>query len=168
MKPNKEKLRDAISGLWQNALWLEDACTKLQVLLDPKGPTMRSYTDELERLEEKKQHVPDLRIITGGKEPPSTGKTWLDELAPGTCFVAKEMGNTRQWLLHKFIVLGRSEKTTHLASPASSQQLPVDPITFCNIHRLHENLGIVISEEELNDESNRLQGYSPDKDEPVE
>lgn len=123
------------------------------------------------REEERKQ--PLFEVIQGGKEPPDTDVTWLEKLEVGACFLAKEKGNPLDFQLKLFRIGSKTPKAVVLNTPEYPTNLYVDPIGFCNKFRLWEDLGIMITpqeviQEEQENERNREQVESGDTTGKVE
>lgn len=125
---------------------------------------------ELEQ--EEKDNVVSLQLITGGKEPPSTGSNWMDGIEEGSLFFVQSKIDPMDFNLGLFRMEKREGKVTVLLSP----QMPGTPLyvsstRFCNKFLLFENLGIVKEKEEekeiIND-GDRLEGQSSDEAEKVE
>lgn len=113
---------------------------------------MKKQAEDLEETEKEIKRV-DLKLITGGKEPPN-GDTWLDKLDIGTVFLVKAMGV--QQPLGLFWLMGRTQKSVCLKTPSVQDKIYYDPNDFCRQFRMHENLGSIeeLTKEEA-DERNR-------------
>ncbi len=75
---------------------------------------------------------------------------WLRSLAIGTYFVAKPKQRPADYLLHEFIVLAHTTKTTWLASVSTQQKIRVESLGFSNNHRLVEIIAIIDQTEDAN------------------
>lgn len=82
---------------------------------------------------------------------------WLRALVPGTYFVAKPKQRPADYLLHEFIVLAHTAKTTWLASVSTQQKIRVESLGFSNNHRLIEVIAI-IDQEQANDDGQQRSG----------
>jgi len=87
------------------------------------------------------------KLLIGGKEPPSTGDTWLDKLEVGTCFLVAD-NNPMEFMLGLFRISERIGKATVLNSPAAPGNLYVNPISFCRKYRLYETVGVLMDKKE--------------------
>jgi len=102
-----------------------------------------SNVEFVEKQEEKEDRVTELRIIPGGKEPPTEVNCWLDKVEKGTNFVVKDKTNLRDFQLTLFVLIDRYERTVVLANPQVPNPILVDPQQFCNKFSLFEDLGTV-------------------------
>jgi hypothetical protein len=103
--------------------------------------TLTTSQDQEEEGEEKK--VVDLRLITGGKEPPDGGSSWLEKLEVGACFLVKEKNNPLDFNLGLFRLAEKTSKAVVLNTPHVPHNLYVDPVAFCNKYRMYEDLGML-------------------------
>jgi len=105
------------------------------------------------------------KLLIGGKEPPSTGETWLDKLEVGTCFLVAD-NNPMEFVLGLFRISERVGKATVLNSPSAPGNLYINPVAFCRKYRLYETVGVLMDkkEEEKSDDGDREQspGGSPE------
>ena len=116
----------------------------------------------------EKDNVVTFEVITGGKEPPSTGDNWLSKKSIGSCFLAKKRAiNPTDFSLGLFRIGAKTEKSVVLNTPEHPGNLYVNPITFCNVFIEFEDLGVMITPQEEeqekesdNDDGDRIQ--SPD------
>jgi len=126
--------------------------------------------DSQEQEEEEKRHkVVDLRLLQGGKEPPSTGETWLEKKPIGACFLVKEKNNPMEFNLGLFRIDHKTDKAVILHHPPIPNPLYVDPVAFCNKYREFEDLGIMLTRKDFEEhDRNRLEGDSTDKTDSME
>lgn len=141
----------------------------------PDIDEMAKAIRELTTQEKAKQL--SLKLITGGKgppsEPPGIGNCWLDGLVIGSVFYVQSKTDGMDFRVPMFRVEGRDHNVTMLQSPdAPGQLLPVNPVRFCNKFTLYLNKGPVdIPQEEgeiTNDDGHRLQGNSGEPDARVD
>jgi hypothetical protein len=121
---------------------------------------------EVQQQEEKEDNV--VHLITGGKEPPSTGECWLDELPIGAIFtvqdkIASDIRDPNYFNLGLFKIADRDGKVTYLQSLDNPKGMPVNPVRFCNRFTKYEEItGYVLAKEKENEraqhERDRLQG----------
>lgn len=75
-----------------------------------------------------------LRVVTGGKGPPSD--FWLKNLDIGTVFLARHKNNTQDWSMGEFCIANIVDKAVLLLVSSQPQQPPqplwVDPARFSN------------------------------------
>lgn len=104
------------------------------------------------------------KLITGGKEPPTTGDTWLEALPVGTCFLAKRKAmNPTDFILGLFRLSAKTERAVVLNTLEHQGNLYADPVAFCNVFRMYEDLGTLSTEEEEKEHglhSDRAEGDS--------
>lgn len=120
--------------------------------------------------EEERTNILAFEVITGGKEPPSTGNCWLDELDKGCVFtvqdkLATDLRNEGYFILGLFKIADREGKVTYLQTLSNPKGFPINPVRFCNRFDLYEKLGVLYIQGEQeegnsNGESDRLQGES--------
>jgi hypothetical protein len=80
------------------------------------------------------------------------GEDWLRALEAGSYFVAKPKNRVSDYLLHEFIVLAHTVKTTWLASVSTQQKIRVESLGFSKAHRLIELIAIIDQKVEDGDE----------------
>lgn len=96
---------------------------------------------------------PRLRLITGGKGPPTTGSDWLSALKRGAVFTCKRKGLPDLELL---IIAFKHAKTIVLVDGLNqSPRKAWDPVEFCKLYSLFEIIeeGGQLPEGEENDSS---------------
>ena len=104
-----------------------------------------------EEQEEEENNVVSLKLITGGKEPPSTGSDWLSALEDGTIFYVQNKLNPMDFSLGVFRLAKREGKVVVLQSTMLPREIYVNPVRFCNNYLLYENMGVIVyKEEEVN------------------
>jgi len=119
--------------------------------------------------EEEKRVEWTPRIITGGKEPPDdTDKSWLEKLPLGNCFIARDKNNPNDYLGRLFRIGGKLERTVILNTPEHPSPLYVIPHIFCRKWMMHEDLGIMITKEEEENDSDRIQPNDGEQGSTVE
>ncbi len=93
----------------------------------------------LENIEEEKI-MPKLRLITGGKGPPTaTGVNWLKDLKKGAVFTCKRKGMTCE--LELLIVAFKHDKTIVLVDGLNgAPRRAVDPSEFCKQYDWFETI----------------------------
>lgn len=115
-------------------------------------------------IETKGLNVVELKTVTGGKGPTDYHPNdWLSPLADGTIFLFHKKKDPFESNLGQAKILSRTEKAIYLGFIINGQPMqgPVDPVKFCNVYGMFENLGTLIEEGELHDdERDRLQGDS--------
>lgn len=91
--------------------------------------------------EERKMSKPQLKLLTGGKEPPSTtgGVNWLNGLARGTAFSCKKRNSDDVFI---FVIAFKYERTIVLVDGFHSEnRFAVDPEVFSKKHDYWETVG---------------------------
>lgn len=114
-------------------------------------------------LEEKKEikKVTNLRLITGGGEPPNKTGNWLKDMEPGTVFFVRATSPSKDFNLYMFQLLGKEGTNSSvicLRSPLQPKEQYVEPNRFCSQFELHHSMGVLYIPEEENkdDEVDRL------------
>ena len=125
-----------------------------------------------ESLEQEKDNVVafEPKLLIGGKEPPSTGDTWLDKLEIGTCFLVAD-NNPMEFVLGLFRISERVGKATVLNSPSAPGNLYINPVAFCRKYRLYETVGVLMDkpqQEEKSDDGDREQSPGGSPESPVD
>lgn len=116
--------------------------------------------DEQEENEEEPKIVEGLRLITGGKEPPSTGSgNWLKDLDVGTVFfVCSKLDRSNEKLL-MFRLEGKdgpNNKLICIRSPEFPKEIYVDPQRFVNKFDMYMSYGVLeLPKQEIINEHNR-------------
>lgn len=107
---------------------------------------------------EEKDNIVSLKLIQGGKEPPSTGSDWLSALEVGTVFFVQSKTNPMDFNLGLFRVSKKEERVIMLQSPMLPKEIYVNPIRFCNNYLLYQEVGIVKEEEGNSHDGDRVEG----------
>lgn len=110
--------------------------------------------------EEEKDNSPmTLKLITGGKGPPSTDGNWFTDMDIGTLFLVQAKARSPQsandFNLGLFKLVGKEGATQRvmvLACASVPEPLYVDPVRFTNVYNLYEVLGVQKQEEDPKDE----------------
>ena len=104
---------------------------------------------EEKELDEEENKVVDLRLVPGGKEPTDPGN-WLSELEEGTVFLIRDK-HTADFNLGLFHLIKKTDKSVLLFTNVNTEIYTyVDPRRFCNKYVLHEILGKIEKEKEIN------------------
>jgi len=110
-------------------------------------------------------NVVELKLATGGDEPPYHPNDWLSPMADGTIFLFNEKKNPFDPNLGQAKILSRTEKAIYLGFIVNGQPMqgPVDPTRFCTKYAKYEVLGTILNEdqeqeEEGNGKRHRLHG----------
>ena len=105
--------------------------------------------EEMEKEEPKEAEPivkPNLRAIAGGRKPP--GFNYLRDMPVGTEFLVKNVGN--KFVLYDFYLVHKTpdSKSCYLCEERDEEESFswVDPIEFCQLFELHEQLGNVENE----------------------
>ena len=128
-----------------------------------------------EQDEEEKEfkRVPDLKLITGGKEPPTTSSgNWLKDLEVGTVFFVHNKLDRADFNLLLFRLEGKdgpNNKLICIRSPVMPKEIYVDPHRFCNRYDLYHTYGVMLlPKEEIIDERDREPPQSGQENPDVE
>lgn len=99
--------------------------------------------EEQDFYEKESNNVVDLKLVSGGKEPPADGN-WLRELEDGTIFLIEDK-NSHDFNLGQVRLLHKEEKSIYLGFIVNGNPITsfVNPIKFCQRYRLYETLGVV-------------------------
>lgn len=121
------------------------------------------------KLEEKEERVVDLKLIKGGKEPPTfTGNNWLSDLPEGTMFFVNSKTDPLDFSLGLFQLVKKEGKVIILWSPeirepdGRPKDIFVNSNRFCNRYMLYQQVCVLSPEEQKEqrenyDERNRIQ-----------
>lgn len=86
--------------------------------------------------------TPMLRLLRGGKGPPSDNTPhpdWLSPLKVGAVFSCSKKGQAENYVLGLLIVVFKHGKTVILSDGLNNQpRVAVDPVEFCKRHTLFE------------------------------
>lgn len=115
-----------------------------------------------EEEQEERKKVVDLKLITGGKEPPEGGESWIEKLDVGSCFLVRDKSSPLEFNLGLFRLAEKTTKAVVLQTPHVAHNLYVDPVRFCNRYMMYENLGVMING------SDRTEGDSTGETETLE
>jgi len=132
--------------------------------------------------QEEENKVVDLKLITGGKEPPSTGSDWLSNLELGTVFYAQhkvDSPNYPSHVLELFRLDRREGKVVilQMESPLGPKRIPVNSVRFCNRYSLFHEVMVITTEDLIkeqeekeiaNDDGDRLEPATGDPKGTVE
>lgn len=115
--------------------------------------------DQQEENEEEFKVV-NLKLITGGKEPPTPGSgNWLKDLEVGTVFFVENKLDRTDFNLLLFRLEGKDgpfNKLICIRSPVMPKEIYVDPHRFCNRYDLYHEYGVMLlPKEEIIDERDR-------------
>lgn len=113
--------------------------------------------------DEERNKIVSLQLITGGKEPPSTGEDWLSKLPEKALFFVQKK-NSADFALGLFWKESHEGKVVKLRSPMLPEPLYVNPSRFANAYSLYEDCGIVQYNQEegnSNDQRDPLEGADP-------
>ena len=122
--------------------------------------------------EEKEDNVVSLKLVQGGKEPPSFGGSdWLSKLEVGTVFFVESM-NSGSFALGLFRLVKKDNKVIVLNSPdvlevgpdgrSQPKDIYINPTRFCNQHRLYQEVGVLdFKQEEKEEEDDGDRGTVP-------
>lgn len=105
------------------------------------------YREDIDLVSEEEAKVVPLKVIQGGRPaidglPPVS--CWLKDLEQGTVFLAKEK-QYNNYILGCFEIEFKTEKSVKLFHQTVTGQevhLWVDPVSFSNMHKLFEVLGV--------------------------
>lgn len=109
--------------------------------------------------------VTELRVLQGGKEPPTSGENWLDRLPIGTVFWAQSKTNPMDFVLKLFRIHTKEGKVITLQAIQIQENIPVNSTRFCNNYLLYEQVGVIM---EPTDGGNRVERDERVPDEEVE
>lgn len=129
---------------------------------------------KLNDLEEDKEiKQVSLKLITGGKEPPTTTGNWLKDLEDGSVFFVQNKVDLRDFNLVLFRLEGKAgvnDKVVCLRSPNLPKEFYVDPHRFCNMYNLHHTEGVMALQDVKEDDQqdNREPPSTGEKKETVE
>jgi hypothetical protein len=107
-------------------------------LKDATSMTKLSGSDMSELMETT---VPKLRLLRGGKGPPSDtgGPNWMAELAVGSVFSCRKKGQSEKFALMMLQILFRHARTIIVSDALNNNpNIPIDEIEFCKCHELVE------------------------------
>lgn len=111
----------------------------------------------LEQQEEgENNNVTEFKLLQGGKEPPSTSSNWLSDLEVGMVFLVQDQQPIRpinSFALGEFRLMKKTDKTCWLATITETgiQTIPVNPVRFCNKYSKWEELGVIVSQEQIDE-----------------
>ena len=86
--------------------------------------------------DEEEVKYPRLRLLQGGKGPPTTGENWLKDLKKGAVFTCKPKGSG---ILMLYIIAFKHTKSMILVDGLNNgPRIAVDPVEFCRLHSFFE------------------------------
>jgi len=85
---------------------------------------------------EEEVAYPRLRLLQGGKGPPTTGVNWLKDLKRGAVFTCKPKGSG---ILLLYIIAFKHTKSMILVDGLNNgPRIAIDPEEFCRLHSFFE------------------------------
>lgn len=106
---------------------------------------------------------PNLKLITGGGEPPHKTGIWLKDLEVGTVFFVQNAKELRDFNLQLFRLEGKEgthQNVICIRSPLLPKELYVDPVRFCSQFNLHHTVGVMaFPTTENNKEQENVEGH---------
>ena len=93
-------------------------------------------------MDEKEHTYPTLRLLRGGKGPPSDNTPhpdWLSPLKAGAVFTCRKKGQAENYALMMLQIMFKHAKTIIIGDALNNNPYaPIDPVEFCKKHDLFE------------------------------
>lgn len=131
-------------------------------------PAFIEEFDDHNKKELIKRMAPNLRLITGGGEPPAKTGNWLKDMEVGTVFFTIQSVNpmtgqmSKDFNLQLFRLEGKEgthQNVVCIRSPLLPKEIYVDPGRFCAQFSLHHTIGVMAFPEPNNKEEENVEGH---------
>ena len=108
--------------------------------------TVANKEEATKETKKEKTNVVELKLVTGGGEPPVSSGNWLKDLEDGTVFFVQSKLDFKDFNLLLFRLEGKAgphNKLICIRSPNLPKEIYVDPHRFCNQYNLYHTEGVM-------------------------